>query len=94
MFRILFVPILFSAFLISSPMFTVRLGVFDLKNEIRILNTIDTFSPALKKTVRTYKKDRHLYVYTLPTDKKKYLIKLLPAYRKVFFDAYIGKVKR
>lgn len=75
-------------------MFTVRLGVFDLKNEKHILNTIGTFSPALKKTVRTYKKDRYLYVYTLPTDKKKYLRKLLPAYRKVFSDAYIGKIKR
>ena len=74
-------------------MFTVRLGVFDLNNEIRILHTIDSFSPALKKTVRTYKKDHYIYVHTVPTDKKKHLTKLLPAYRKVFSDAYIGKIK-
>ncbi|MDM5271517.1 hypothetical protein PGH07_04970 [Sulfurovum sp. zt1-1] len=93
MFRIVIIPLIFSTFLISSPMFTVRLGVFDINNEIHILNTIDRFSPALKKTVNTYKTDRFIYVHTIPTDKKKHLTKLLPAYRKIFPDAYIGKIK-
>ncbi|MFT7879292.1 MAG: hypothetical protein ABXS91_02770 [Sulfurimonas sp.] len=93
MLRILFLPLLFSSFLISSPLFTVRLGVFSLKNELQLSNTLDRFSPALKKTVRTYRKDRFIYVHTIPTDNKKPLTKLLPAYRKIFSDAYIDRTK-
>ena len=93
MLRIIFIPFLFSTFLFSSSTFTVRLGVFNLKSELQLSDTIDRFTPALKKTVLTDKTDGFIYVYTLPTENKGHLTKLLPAYRKVFSDAYISKIK-
>jgi hypothetical protein len=94
MLRILFLPLLFSSFLISSPLFTVRLGVFSIDNEIGLSKAIDRFPPALRKTVRTHKTDKFIYAYTIPTENKKPLKKLLTSYRKVFSDAYIGRTHR
>ena len=93
MLRIIFIPFLFSTLLFSSSAFTVRLGVFSIKSELQLSDTIDRFSPAVKKTVRTDKTDKLIYVYTIPTENKKHLTKLLPTYRKVFSDAYISKTK-
>lgn len=93
MLRIVFIPLLFSTFLISSPMYTVRLAVFDLYNESRLTHTINAFSPALKNTVRTYKKGGFIYAHTVPTVDKSTLKKLLPAYQKVFSDAYISSTQ-
>lgn len=93
MLRILFTSLLLSTFLFSSQMFTVRLAVFDLTNETRLSNAIEHFSPALKNTVRTYKKGKFIYAHTIPTGNKETLKKLLPEYRKVFSDAYIDPTK-
>ena len=78
---------LFSAFLLASSNYTVRLAVF--KNADKLQKVIDKYPPALKETVKTYSKKGHTYAYTLPTSDKATLKKLLPAYQKVFSDAYI-----
>lgn len=88
MLRNFFLLILLSSLLFSASSFTVRLATF--QNLDNLLNAINRFSPALKKTVRTYKRGKLTYAYTIPTKDKKILKKLLPAYRKVFVDAYIA----
>lgn len=82
---------LFSAFLLASSNYTVRLAVF--KNAHKLQKAIDQYPPALKETVRTYSKHGHTYAYTLPTSDRATLKKLLPVYKKVFRDAYIQPTK-
>ena len=91
MFRKIFLSIVLSGFLFASSNFTVRLAVF--KNGSDLQKVIDTFPPALKKTVKIEKKGQFTHAYTLPTSDRKMLEKLLPSYRKFFSDAYIGKTK-
>jgi len=76
-----------SGFLFASSNYTVRLAVY--KNPAKLTQALELYPPALKKTIRTYKKKGFTYAYTLPTTDKKTLKRLLPAYRKVFKDAYI-----
>lgn len=87
MLRIFLTFTLFSALLLASSNYTVRLAVF--KNANKLQKVIDTYPPALKQTVKTYTKKGFTYAYTLPTSDKATLKKLLPAYQKVFNDAYI-----
>jgi len=76
-----------SGFLFASSNYTVRLAVF--QNTAKLNKALEAYPPALKETVKSYKKNGLTYAYTLPTADKKTLKKLLPAYRKVFKDAYI-----
>jgi hypothetical protein len=87
MLRTLFIVSVLSSFLFSATNYTVRLAVF--KNTKQLQKNIDKYPSALKNTVKTYRKRGFTYAYTVPTKDKKTLKKLLPAYRKVFSDAYI-----
>ena len=89
MFRPLTLLILLSALLCSAPYYTVRVAVFKYSSNYK--QAMKKFPPALKKTVRTYKRGRKTYLHTLPTQNKRLLKKVLPAYRKLFRDAYISK---
>ncbi len=91
MLRSLTLLLLLSGMLLASTNYTVRLAVFQDVNKLQ--KAIDAYPPALKKTIKTYKRNGLTYAYTLPTTDKKTLKKLLPAYRKVFKDAYIQKTK-
>ncbi|NOR55247.1 MAG: hypothetical protein GQ531_03480 [Sulfurovum sp.] len=71
--------------------FTVRLAAYS--NTEKLSKAISAYPPALQLTVKTYKKGRYTYAYTVPTNDKTILKKLLPAYRKVFKDAYIIKTR-
>ena len=82
---------IFSTFLLASSNYTVRLAVF--KNAKKLQQVIDRYPPALKNTIKTYKKRGYTYAYTLPTSNKNTLKTLLPAYKKVFQDAYIQPTK-
>ena len=85
--KTLFTLTLFSSLLFSSSNYTVRLAVFKNTNKLQAI--INTYPPALQKTIKTYKRNGNTYVHTIPTEDKATLKKLLPAYRKVFKDAYI-----
>jgi len=87
MLRTLLIVSILSSFLFSATNYTVRLAVY--KNSKQLQKYIEKYPSALKKTVKTYRKRGFTYAYTLPTKDKKTLKKLLPAYRKVFRDAYI-----
>ncbi len=76
-----------SGFLFASSNYTVRLAVF--KSTAKLNKALESYPPALKETVKSYKKNGLTYAYTLPTSDRNTLKKLLPAYRKVFKDAYI-----
>ncbi len=89
MFRSLSTLIFLSVLLFSAPHYTVRLAVFKYSSNLK--RGLAKFPPALKKTVRTYKIGRKTYLHTLPTKNKRLLKKILPAYRKLFRDAYISK---
>jgi len=92
MLRIFILSTLLSALLFSASNFTVKIAVFG--NQKRLQKSIDKLSPALQKTVRTYKNRNMIYAYSIPTTDRETLEKLLPAYRKVFHDAYIAPTKR
>ena len=92
MLRIFILSTLLSGLLFSASKFTIKIAVF--KNEKRLQKSLDKFPPALKKTVRTYKNKKMIYAYTVPTTDRKTLETLLPAYQKVFSDAYIAPTKR
>jgi len=83
--------ILLSSFLFSATNYTVRLAVY--KNTAKLQKAIASYPSALKETVKTYQRNGNTYAYTLPTADKKTLNKLLPAYRKVFKDAYISPTR-
>lgn len=87
MSRALVISIILSSFLFSASNFTVRLAVYE--NKERLQKAIDRLPPALKKTVRTYERKNLTYAYSIPTTDHDVLKKLLPAYQKVFHDAYI-----
>lgn len=91
MLRAILFSTLFSSFLFATSNFTVRLAVFG--NDIQLQKAIDKLPAALKDTVRTYKRGNLTYAHSIPTDDKKTLKKLLPAYQKVFKDAYIQPTK-
>ena len=91
MFRTLFISILLSSFLFSASNFKVRLAV--VVSDARLQQEIDKLPPALKETVRTYKRGNLTYAHSLPTSDQKTLKKLLPAYQKIFSDAYIAPTK-
>lgn len=92
MLRTVFVSILLSTFLFSSSNFTVRLAVYE--NQARLQKAIDRLPPALKETVRTYERGNLTYAHSIPTADEMTLKKLLPAYQKVFFDAYIAPTNK
>ena len=92
MLRTAFISILLSTFLFSSSNFTVRLAVYG--NEARLQKVIDRLPPALRKTVTTYNRGDLTYAQSIPTTDEATLKKLLPAYQKVFSDAYIAPTKR
>lgn len=92
MLRTVFISILLSTFLLSSSNFTVRLAVYE--NKPRLQKAIDRLPPALKETVRTYERGKLTYAHSIPTTDEETLKKLLPAYQKVFTDAYIAPTKR
>ncbi len=91
MLRIFLTFTLLSALVLASSNYTVRLAVY--KNANKLQKMIDQYPPALKETVKTYSKHGHTYAYTLPTSDRETLKKLLPAYKKVFKDAYIQPTK-
>lgn len=92
MLRTFILSALLSGLLFAASNYTVKIAVFD--NPERLQKSIDRLSPALQKTVRTYKNRNMIYAYTIPTTDRETLKKLLPAYRKVFHDAYISPTKR
>lgn len=87
MLRTLFIITLLSSFLFSASHYTVRLAVY--KSTKRLHKAVEKFPPALRDTVKTYKRRGLTYAYTIPTTDKVTLKKLLPSYKKVFHDAYI-----
>ena len=91
MFRTVLLSILLSTFLFSSSNFTVRLAVYE--NTSRLQTAIDRLPSALKETVQTYKRGNTTYAHSIPTSDEGTLKKLLPAYQKVFFDAYIAPIR-
>ena len=91
MLRTVFFSILLSTFLFSASNFTVRLAVYE--DTTRLQMAIDRLPPALKETVRTYNRGKITYAHSIPTTDKKTLESLLPAYQKVFVDAYIAPIK-
>lgn len=82
---------LLSAFIFAANNFTVRLAAYS--SQAKLEKALNTYPPALKQTISTYKKGKFIYAYTLPTADKATLKKLLPAYRKVFKDAYIAPTR-
>lgn len=91
MLRIFLVFALFFAFVFASSNYTVRLAVF--KHDRKLQKALDRYPPALRRTIKTYRRKGYSYAYTLPTSDRATLKKLLPAYRKVFSDAYIEPIK-
>ena len=91
MLRTLLAFTLLSGILFASTNYTVRLAVF--KNSNKLNKVLKSYPPALKETVKTYRKGKLTYAYTIPTTDKTTLKTLLPAYRKVFKDAYIQPTK-
>lgn len=87
MLRIFLTLTLLSNILLASSNYTVRLAVF--KNTQKLNKVLESYPPALRGTIKTYKKGNLTYVYTIPTADKMTLKTLLPAYKKVFTDAYI-----
>ncbi len=87
MLRTLLTFTLLASATFASNNFTVRLAAYS--NTAKLEKALSTYPPALKETVHTYKKGKFTYAYTLPTNDKATLKKLLPSYRKVFKDAYI-----
>ena len=79
--------VLLSGLLSATSNYTVRLAVF--KHTSKLNKTIQAYPPALRETIKTYKKNGLTYAYTIPTADKATLKTLLPAYKKVFKDAYI-----
>jgi len=92
MLRTIFISLLLSTFLFSSSNFTVRLAVYG--SEVRLQKVIDRLPPALRETVRTYKRNNLIYAHSIPTTDEETLKKLLPAYQKVFSDAYIAPTRK
>ncbi|WP_309497369.1 hypothetical protein [Sulfurovum sp.] len=90
--RIVFITLFLSTFLFSSSNFTVRLAVFG--DKVRLQKAIDKLPNALRETVRTYQRGNLTYAHSIPTTDEKTLKKLLPAYQKVFSDAYIAPTNR
>ena len=73
---------------VSTKNFTVKIAVvYDLK---LLKSEIKRLPPALRETIKISHNNRKHFAYTLPTSDKKILQKLLPAYRKIFKDAYIS----
>lgn len=91
MLRTLLTFTLLASATFAATNYTVRLAAYS--NEAKLTKAIDQYPVALKQTIRTYKKGKYIYAYTLPTEDQKTLKKLLPAYRKVFSDAYIIKTR-
>jgi len=91
MFRTLLTLTLLSSIVLASQNYTVRLAVY--KHASKLQKAIAQYPPALKGTVKTYTRKGHTYAYTLPTQDKATLKKLLPSYRKVFKDAYISPTR-
>ena len=91
MFRTLFIVLLFPLIGFASPLYTVHIAVY--KNHHSLQKKIDQLPPVLRKTLYIRKRGKLHIVSTLPTSNKKILKKLLPAYRKVFSDAFIAQVK-
>jgi len=75
----------------ASSSYTVNIAIY--KNVNTLNHKLKKLSPALRKTVEVKKiKKRHIAT-TLPTKNKALLETLLPAYRKVFSDAFIVPIK-
>ena len=91
MLRILSTLLILSSFAFSTQHYTVRIGVF--KHKSNLIKVIKRFPPALRKTLKTYKRRNRTYLHTMATSDRKTLVKLLPAYRKFLKDAYIAKTK-
>ena len=91
MLRILSTLLILSSFAFSIQNYTVRIGVFKHKSNLR--KVIKKFPPALRKTLRTYKRRNKTYLHTIPTSNRRTLLKLLPAYRKFLKDAYISTTR-
>jgi len=87
MLRTLLTFTLFSAFVFASTNYTIRLAAY--KDTAKLTEALNAYPPALKKTVRTYRKGKFTYAHTIPTNDKATLKVLLSSYRKVFKDAYI-----
>ncbi len=92
MLRTILTSLLLSAMLMASQNYTVRLAVF--KNAYKLHKIINKYPPAIRKTVKTYKYNHKTYAYTIPTTNRAILKKLLPAYRRIFKDAYLQPTKR
>lgn len=71
--------------------YTVRLAAYH--DEAKLNKALEGYPKALQQTIRTYKKGKFTYAYTLPTEDKATLKKLLPSYQKVFKDAYVIKTR-
>jgi len=92
MLRTVFISLLLSTFLFSASNYTVKLAVYG--NEARLQKVIDRLPPALRETVRIYNRGKLSYAHSIPTPDRETLKKLLPAYQKIFTDAYISPTKR
>jgi hypothetical protein len=87
MLRTLLTFTLLSGIIFASTNYTVRLAVF--KNTKKLDKVLESYPPALRDTIKTYKRGNLTYAYTIPTSDRTTLKTLLPAYQKVFSDAYI-----
>lgn len=88
MIRTLLLSLLLSSLMLASSNFTVKLAAY--KNGASLDKMVNKLPPALRKTVRVEIKRKIHFAYSIPTPDRPTLEKLLPAYRKVFHDAYIA----
>lgn len=90
MLRLLYISIFFILPLqtIASTTYTVRIAVYN--NAQALQHELNKLSPALRKIIKVRKRGEQHVASSLHTDKKETLEKLLPAYRKVFPDAFIS----
>jgi uncharacterized protein YfkK (UPF0435 family) len=73
---------------IASTTYTVRIAVYN--NAEALQHELNKLSPALRKTIQVKKRGHQHVASSVHTDKKETLQKLLPAYQKVFPDAFIS----
>lgn len=74
--------------IIASTTYTVRIAVYNSAEALQ--HEINKLSPALRKTIKVKKRGQQHVASSVHTDKKETLQKLLPAYQKVFPDAFIS----
>ena len=77
---------------LATSFYTVNIAVY--KDKVLLNEKLKKLPPQLRKTIKIDKINGLHKVKTLPKKDKKALTKLLPAYKKVFKDAFISTIKQ